>query len=329
MDRTLVHSLTDLPDVPHVVTIGSFDGVHRGHQHLIDRVTEQACALGMASLAITFDPLPAEVLRPDKAPPRLCTTAERTFQMREHGIDRIAVLSFDEAMANQSADDFLRELVEAARPAAIVVGEDFAFGHKRQGTPSFLQSRAGELGYQLEIVERINPEEDLEWSSSFVRRQLSEHGDARTAGAVLGRPFRLSGVVQNGDHRGRDLGYPTANLNLPPGLIVPADGIYAALVTISDIQWPENLPSLVYVGTRPTFESTSRVIEVFLLDFDADLYGRKITVDFLDRIRGDRAFDSADELVNQMKQDEADGRRILAEYATPAGTNPQEQKRSR
>jgi riboflavin kinase / FMN adenylyltransferase len=313
MNRLIVNSLRDLPDTPHVVTIGSFDGVHRGHQYLLEKVQEQASRFDIPSLAVTFDPLPAEVLRPDLAPPRLCSTDDRIEQMLNYGVDRVAVLSFDENLANQSAEDFLSELVTKTSPRGIVVGADFAFGHKRKGTPVFLRERAEEWGYELTVVDRINPDDDAEWSSSFARQALGS-GDVRTASRVLGRPFRIRGSVNDGDHRGRDLGYPTANLQLPDRLIVPADGIYVGMVSIADFHISGELPALVYVGTRPTFGNSQRIIEVYLLDFNADLYGKHITVDFLDHIRGDRRFDSAEDLVSQMKIDEVTGRKLLASY---------------
>jgi riboflavin kinase / FMN adenylyltransferase len=311
--QSTFHSLSELPSEQHVVTIGSFDGVHRGHAHLLNRVIQEAEQRGVPSLAITFDPLPAEVLRPDKAPARLCSTDTRTAEMLRCGIDRVVVLEFNQQMAAQSADDFLRELVQASSPVAIVVGEDFAFGHKRQGTPEFLSQQASIYGYQVNVVERINPVENVRWSSSFARSALTETGDVRTAEQVLGRPFRVNGIVQNGDHRGRELGYPTANLHPSPGLVLPSDGIYAALATLDAIEATADLPALVYIGTRPTFGESNRVIEVFLLDFNEDLYGRSLSADFVDRVRGDRAFDSAEELVSQMKVDEREGRRMLAE----------------
>jgi riboflavin kinase / FMN adenylyltransferase len=312
MGHRVAHSLLDLPEARYVVTIGSFDGLHRGHQHLLSHVVQRATSDAVRSLAVTFDPLPAEVLRPDKSPPRLSSLSDRIEQMIAQGIDHVAVLRFDEAMANQTAEKFLKDLVTVATPPAIVVGADFAFGHKRQGTPQFLAEKADDFGFELVVVDRINPESGVEWSSSFARRALTE-GDVRLARNVLGRPFRLSGVVQNGDHRGRDLGYPTANLNLPENLVVPADGIYAAFVTLEEDKCERYRPALVYIGTRPTFGSSSRVIEVYLLDFDADLYGQEVTIDFVERLRGDRGFDSPDELVRQMEMDEEHGRKVLAD----------------
>lgn len=313
MVQSIFHSLSELPNEPHVVTIGSFDGVHRGHLYLLEQVTTAARRMAVSSVAITFDPLPAEVLRPDKAPPRLCTTNERTTEMLRAGVDRVVVLPFDEEMASQSAESFLQELTETARPVAIVVGSDFAFGHQRRGTPDFLKEKASSFNYELTVVERVNPDTDVNWSSSFARSALSERGDVRTVERVLGRPFRIGGVVQNGDHRGRTLGYPTANLHPTPGLVLPADGIYAALATLDGREKGSGQPALVYIGTRPTFRDSNRVIEVFLLDFDEDLYGRHLTAELIDRVRGDQAFASTDELVSQMKIDEQIGRKVLAE----------------
>lgn len=313
MVQSIFHSLSELPNEPHVVTIGSFDGVHRGHLHLLEHVTSAASQHGVPSVAVTFNPLPAEVLRPDKAPPRLCSTDERTAEMLRAGVDRVVILAFDEHMASQSAESFLQELVDACHPKAIIVGSDFAFGHNRRGTPEFLKDQAPAHGYELTVVERINPDSSVNWSSSFARSALAERGDVRTAEQVLGRPFRVSGVVQNGDHRGRTLGYPTANLHPFPGLALPADGIYAALASLDGQERERANPALVYIGTRPTFGESNRVIEVFLLDFDDDLYGRHISVEFVDLVRGDRAFASADELVAQMKIDEQNGRKMLAE----------------
>lgn len=311
MSESLFGELSRLPREPHALTIGSFDGVHRGHKHLLGRLSQRAGELDVPSLAITFDPLPAEILRPDSAPSRLCTTEDRTREIFNAGIDRIVVLRFDQEMANQSADAFLNAVLEYSMPQLIIVGEDFAFGHKRQGTPDFLRERSREHGFDLEIVKRVNPDSQ-EWSSSAVRRALAEHGDVKAAEEILGRPFGVSGTVQNGDRRGRDLGYPTANLEVPDRLTLPADGIYAALVNSGETDASIGLPALVYVGTRPTFDGTERHVEVYLLDFSGDLYGRRLAVEFVDRIRGDQKFESADELVEQMQRDEESGRRIFA-----------------
>ncbi|TVR69055.1 MAG: bifunctional riboflavin kinase/FAD synthetase [Sphaerobacteraceae bacterium] len=321
-ESSIFRSLAELPGDRHVVTVGSFDGVHRGHQYLIQQVAEHASRLNASALGVTFDPHPAEVLRPDKAPSRVCTTSVRTQEMLTAGLDRVAVLEFDHQMANQSADDFLSELVAATHPAGIIIGEDFAFGHKRQGTPEFLRERADQYGYELTIVSRVNPDSQVEWSSSFIRRELAQNGNVRSAADALGRLFSLSGTVGDGEKRGRELGYPTANLRPPEGLIIPADGIYAALVDVNDEINQNGLPCLVYVGKRPTFDNDLRVIEVYILDFDADLYSRNITVHFIELVRPDRAFDSADELVQQMHNDEVSGRRILSEFGANVSTTP-------
>ncbi len=311
MSQPIVHDLQSLSDTRHVLTIGSFDGVHRGHQYLLSRVVNEARGRGIASLVVTFDPLPAEVLRPDKAPTRISTTEERTREILNSGIDRVALLTFDQALASRTADDFLDDIRLHARPEVIVVGNDFAFGHKRQGTPEFLQQRAHSDGFELQVIERHNPT-SVEWSSSFVRRQLIDDGNVTRAAEALGRYPGLSGRVRDGDHRGRELGYPTANLAVPDRLTVPADGIYAAMVAVHDSEPGTSRPALVYVGTRPTFGGTERIVEVFLLNFRGDLYDRTISLHFVDRIRGDRRFDTVEELVEQMKRDEAAGREIFA-----------------
>jgi riboflavin kinase / FMN adenylyltransferase len=310
MTQWLYHSIQELPQQRHVLTIGSFDGVHRGHQHLLTRVADRARQVDISSLAITFDPLPAEVLRPDKAPTRLCTTRDRTGEIHRCSIDHVVLLTFDDDVAHLTADEFLNTILEHAQPSVIVVGEDFAFGHKRQGTPEFLAYRADQDGFGLEVVERVNPV-GIELSSSAVRRALVERGDVQAAREILGRRYRLSGRVKNGNHRGRDLGYPTANLALIDRLTLPADGIYAALVAVDASTEGTSRPALVYIGTRPTFGESARIAEVFLLDFEGDLYGEKLAVDFVDRIRGDRHFDSAEQLVEQMQRDEAAGREIF------------------
>jgi riboflavin kinase / FMN adenylyltransferase len=314
MPGTTFHSLEELPAERHVVTIGSFDGVHRGHQRLLHRVTETASNLSLPSLVVTFEPLPAEVLRPDLAPPRVCTTEERIRLMTHYGIDRTAKLRFDNALSNQSAAEFLENLCRRARPAALIVGEDFAFGHKRQGNHEFLRGEAHRLGYSLHVEPRYNPIDGPEWSSSAVRRALLESGDVIAAAEILGRRFRIAGRVVNGDHRGRTLGYPTANLSLPDRQLTPADGIYAAIASLSGNPDLLETPCLVYIGSRPTFGQSQRTVEAYLLDFDGDLYDCELNLDFVDRIRGDRAFDSAAELVEQMRRDEADGRVIFQRH---------------
>jgi riboflavin kinase / FMN adenylyltransferase len=312
MQRPVVDTLAAVDGGKHVVTVGSFDGVHRGHQYLLARVVERARDHGCRSLVVTFDPLPIEVLRPDRAAPRLTTTGERVRQILRTGVDQIVVINFDRVFAARTADQFVADLVTHATPVEMIVGHDFAFGHNRTGTAEYLVEVGPTLGFSTEVIQRVSMD-GLELSSSATRTALLDSGDARHAAAILGRPFRLTGTVENGARRGRDLGYPTANLDISENLVIPADGIYAALSSLpgGDV---EN-PSLVYVGKRPTFDGDRRIVEVFLLDTDCDLYGTEVSVDFLERIRGDRRFESAEALVEQMNDDE----RVAREFFKRAG----------
>jgi riboflavin kinase / FMN adenylyltransferase len=312
MSRPVVDALDQIAPGPYVVTIGNFDGVHRGHQHVLERVVESARIRTCASLVITFDPLPIEVLRPDVAPLRLTTTEDRVQLIQSRGIDQVVVLRFDTEFASQSADAFLDQLVTHASPAEIIVGHDFAFGHKRAGTAEYLQQVGPSLGMDVTVITRIDADGE-ELSSSVVRRALIEDGDVRSAASTLGRPYRLSGIVEDGSRRGRTLGYPTANLATPERMVLPADGIYAALASLPDADKPG--PALVYIGRRPTFEGDRRVVEVYLIDMSRDLYGQRVSVDFMERIRGDRRFETPDHLIRQMNDDE----RAARVYFTEAG----------
>lgn len=306
MTAQVYSRLEDLPNRPHVVTIGNFDGVHRGHRYLLAAALERARALGAGCLTITFEPLPAEVLAPERAPERLTTTPERLALIGALGIDTILLQPFSHAFANWSADEFIERVVRAARPVAFVVGADFRFGHDRIGTPTMLREAGRRADFAVDLLGRIGGEEI---SSTNIRRLIAS-GDVRTAARLLGRPHRLTGVVQPGAQRGRELGFPTANLNIPSRLARPADGIYAALVAI-DRESPL-IGALVYVGTRPTFDEAERLVEVFLLDYAGDLYGRELAVSFLEQVRGDQVFTSVDALIQQMRLDEAKARRFLA-----------------
>ena len=315
MPTQIVHGLSAIPSGPHVVTIGNFDGVHRGHQYLLKQVVDRATD-GARSLALTFDPLPAEVLRPDRAPKRLTTTDDRLTFMAETGLDVIAVVPFTRDFAALEAREFVEQLVDAAHPVHFVVGADFRFGHDRTGSADLLRELGPEYGFAVTVVERIGGEEI---SSTRIRQLLAE-GDVKAAAELLGRWHTLTGRVESGAGRGRNLGFPTANLAIPPALAIPADGIYAAHAALE--RGGDWLPALVYIGTRPTFSEVDRVVEVFLLDFTGDLYGSEVTVRFIERIRGDMTFESPEALTEQMHADEVAARRILTEFepmSNPAG----------
>ncbi len=294
--------------VAHVITIGNFDGVHLGHQHLIDAVVTDARESGVHSAVVTFDPLPLEVLRPEVRLPRLTSTADRLDLIRSLGVDEVVPIRFTRDVAGLDPIEFVRQVVDAFHPTEIIVGADFAFGHNRSGNPEVLGQLGKEHGYSVRIIDRIG-EGDADFSSSLVRSRLAE-GDVKHAEALLGRPFFLRGTVTEGKRRGRQLGFPTANLSVLDNVIVPADGIYAAMTQTS--RGDELIPSMVYVGSNPTFAEESRAVEVNLIGFSGNLYDSVLTVLFFDRVRGDQWFDSADALIAQMHRDQAQTEQLIA-----------------
>lgn len=286
---------------PSAVTVGVFDGVHRGHVGLIEQLVDKAGGLDVGVL--TFDPHPVEVLAPDRAPLLLTTVARRVELLKEASADWVGMLDLRQ-IRMMSPDQFVVDvLVARARSQLVAVGSDFRFGHDRAGDVATL-SAAGKIhGFEVAEIELVA--EAGETISSTRIRALLAAGRVAEAAALLGRPHRVSGEVIHGEARGRVLSYPTANLELPGGLASPADGIYA--VRAGDL---EGVASL---GVRPTFGSGgTRLLEVHLFDFDADIYGTTLDVDFVERLRGEVRFDSVDDLVAQMEQDAADARRTLA-----------------
>jgi riboflavin kinase/FMN adenylyltransferase len=283
-----------------VLTIGNFDGVHRGHQYLLGEVVRTARAQQLKSVALTFEPLPLEVLRPDVSPPRLSTTSDRLQLIRDLGVDDVVPITFTPDVAALEARQFVEQVVAAFHPTQLVVGADFAFGRGRSGNVDVLRQLGEEFGYELRVLERIG-DDDQDFSSSRIRARLSA-GDVKQAVELLGRPYLLRGTVVQGQRRGRELGFPTANLALSGKLLVPENGIYAAFSRTSHDE--TLVPSMVYVGTNPTFDEHARVVEVNLIDFDRDLYGSELAVLFVDRVRGDQRFDGVDQLIAQMHQDQ-------------------------
>jgi riboflavin kinase/FMN adenylyltransferase len=283
-----------------VLTIGNFDGVHRGHQYLLGEVVRTARAQQLKSVALTFEPLPLEVLRPDVSPPRLSTTSDRLQLIRDLGVDNVVPITFTPDVAALEARQFVEQVVAAFHPTQLVVGADFAFGRGRSGNVDVLRQLGEEFGYELRVLERIG-DDDQDFSSSRIRARLSA-GDVKQAVELLGRPYLLRGTVVQGQRRGRELGFPTANLALSGKLLVPENGIYAAFSRTSHEE--TLVPSMVYVGTNPTFDEHARVVEVNLIDFDRDLYGSELAVLFVDRVRGDQRFDGVDQLIAQMHRDQ-------------------------
>jgi len=288
-----------------VIAIGNFDGVHRGHQALIARCIALARERGRPAGALVFEPHPREFFVPQEPNFRLTPLPEKLRLFDLAGLDFVRVLTFDAALAATRADAFIQDiLVDELAISGAVVGYDFFFGNKRAGTPQTLAEAGARLGFSVDIVAPVAELGEV-FSSTSVRLKLAE-GDVTGAAHALGRWWRVSGKVVGGAKRGTGMGYPTANVPMPKGTAL-AHGIFAVRVLL-DGGWHDGA---AYLGTRPTFDDGMPVLEVFLFDFDGDLYGKEIAVEFIAFIRGDRKFASMEELVAQMDKDVASARAIL------------------
>jgi len=295
------------PNRPTCLTIGAFDGVHRGHQQVIKQLVRTAWERDHRAAVLTFFPLPKQVVRPPQPHFYLTTADERARLLHQLGVDLVITHPFDEQVRTIRAADFVDTLLARLDVREIWVGPDFALGYRREGNVPFLQAMGAERGFEVRTVDFFTVDE-MVVSSSMVRRTISE-GQVEDANRLLGRPFRLPGRVVHGDGRGRQIGFPTANLEIWEQHAVPAHGVYAAEARLGD----GCVPAAVNIGTRPTFTSGQGVtIEAHLLDFQGDLYGQQIALDFIGRIRAEKKFDGLDQLLIQLKQDVAETRRLLA-----------------
>jgi riboflavin kinase / FMN adenylyltransferase len=302
----VVHDLGDIDPAPSAVTIGNFDGVHRGHQVLLRRAVEAAEDRGVRSVAVTFHPHPAAVLRPGTEPPALQTLDDRLADLLAAGIDLVLVLRFTDRLSSLGPHVFLQEvLVERLRAVSVVVGSNFRFGHKASGNVVTLNDAGAAYGFRTEAVPLLDLH-GVPLSSTNIREHL-ESGEVDWANAAMGRPFSLVGEVVAGEGRGRTIGIPTANLAVPEGVLVPANGVYAGHAEVDGVRYP----SVTNVGHRPTFRGRGRTVEVHLLDADVELYGRQLRVTFEHRLRDERRFADADELVGQIRADILEARRLL------------------
>ncbi|WP_422758387.1 bifunctional riboflavin kinase/FAD synthetase [Paenarthrobacter sp. C1] len=325
----MVHIWNDPTEVPKdfgptVVTIGNFDGVHRGHQHVLSQLTDTSKRYSIPSVAVTFDPHPAQVHRPDAAPELIMGLQDKLEALGDTGVDAVLVMKYTLDLAAMSPIEFVRDvLIDGLHAAHVVVGHDLRFGAGNVGDVVTMQELGEQLGFGVQVVNEYGAggfplhhdgDADRRCSSTWVREALSE-GDVVTAAAVLGRPHRMRGEVVHGAARGRDLGFPTANLSPDSTGYIPADGIYAGwLIDQSGTRWP----AAISVGSNPTFDGVSRQVEAHVIDRpeenveDFDLYGQTVAVEFTRRLRGMVAYRGPEALVEQMCLDVAQARELLA-----------------
>jgi riboflavin kinase/FMN adenylyltransferase len=288
------------------VTIGVFDGVHRGHQATIGHAVKRAKDLGVQSVVVTFDPHPAEVVRPGSHPAVLTEPAYRAELIEALGADVLCVIPFTPEFSRLSAEAFVHDvLVEHLHAALVVVGENFRFGHRAAGDVALLERLGRTFGFGVEAAPLISDDGTV-FSSTYIRSCV-DAGDIAAAAAALGRPHRLEGVVVRGDRRGREIGFPTANLMCGRYAAVPGDGVYAAWL----IRGGDRLPAAVSIGTNPTFAGRERRVEAYVLDFDGDLYGDRVALDLVAHLREMRSYDAVEPLVAQIRDDVAQTRSLL------------------
>jgi riboflavin kinase/FMN adenylyltransferase len=296
-----------------VVTVGTFDGVHRGHREVLDEIVRRAAFTAARSVLVTFHPHPLRIVRPEDAPPLLTTLVEKKLLLAESGLDYAVFLPFTRELQQYPARRFVEEiLIGRLGMSELVIGYDHGFGRGREGDVDTLRSFGAELGFDVDVVGPVGDGDDAV-SSTKIRRAL-QAGDVVDAATGLGRPYSLEGIVVRGSRRGRELGFPTANIDVgDPDKLLPREGIYAVHAWIDG----RPVPALLHLGPRPTFPGDSATVEVHLLDWSGDLYGRRLRVDLCARIRDILPFESAEALVAAMRRDEEAGRALLIGRSGP------------
>ncbi|MFQ5855905.1 MAG: riboflavin biosynthesis protein RibF [Anaerolineae bacterium] len=309
----VVHKLTALkPDVDTFLAIGKFDGVHLGHHHLLDPMIKAAQAEGAQSAVITLHPNPLEVLGPDRRVEYLTTLEERVQRLGDLGLDIVIIMRFDATVAQTPARRFMETITAHIRVRRLWAGPGFALGRGREGDVDFLRALGAELDYSVQVVDPMHVGGEVVSGTRI--RSLLRDGRIGQASVLMGRLPTLRGEVVAGTSRGHQLGYPTANLRTPEKLLVPANGIYAVRVQLES----ERLDGVASIGVRPTFEDAGdRTVEVHIFDFERDIYGRQLTLEFVGRLRNERRFDHIDALIAQIDQDAANARAILAPQPIP------------
>ncbi|MDA1257131.1 MAG: bifunctional riboflavin kinase/FMN adenylyltransferase [Chloroflexi bacterium] len=317
------------PGGPTVVTVGTFDGVHLGHARLLDATVELARETSATSVAITFKHPPRVLLNPEFPAPHLCPLADRRSLILARGIDHVIEVEFDESVRNIDADEFARVLMVELDMKGIVLGPGATVGRNRGGDESRMNALSEQMGFTLRVVPPAIVNGNVVRSTAI--RAILSAGDVTSAAEMLGRTFSISGIVTEGDRRGRKLGFPTANITPDPKGALPADGIYATFVTLGtpdprgasggqNREGEDRHMAATNVGIRPTFDGGPRLIEAYLLDFEGDLYGRRITVEFVERLREEVRFETVEALIDQMNIDVTDTRRILDAAGNKSGT---------
>lgn len=306
-------AFSKLPKDRYTITIGTFDGVHRGHQKLIEHLKETARTRGTKSLVITFFPHPAEVLRGKDTIQLLTTNHERTFSLKSQGVDRVVTMPFTLALSKLTAIEFLSALAKSFKLDSFVVGYDFTLGHNREGDFARIEEIGRELGFTT--IDGTALEVGGKPVSSTTIRQLIQSGDVSSAGDLLGRYYALSGPVVSGDGRGSKLGFPTANISYPPQKVIPQLGVYATWVTIGK----HVLPAVTNIGLRPTFDDQipHPRLEAFILEDIGDIYGKELAVHFVSHLRQEQKFASVDALIAQIDQDKLKAMEVLRHAQKP------------
>jgi riboflavin kinase/FMN adenylyltransferase len=288
------------------VALGTFDGVHLGHQKIINRVVTAAKSTAGTSVVFTFDPHPRTVLKPHQPLPLITTYEEKCLIIAALGVDLLYTVPFHDSFSRISPEQFIKEvLVDLIRPELVVVGPNYTFGSQGQGSPELLTRLGNLYGFQVEVMESVFIDDKM--ISSTMIRKLINAGEVETAAKLLARNYSITGKVVHGDGRGRTLGFPTANLDFPSNSVIPADGVYAVRIRIDD----ELYQGVANIGTNPTFRVDNRRLEVHIFNYTADLYGKDIAVLFQKQLRPERTFAGKDQLIDQIHQDVIQARNIL------------------
>ena len=298
--------LADLsPEKDMLLTIGVFDGVHLGHQYLISQLTEHTRRQNLLSGVVTFRQHPREVLSPQTKLPYLTSLAEKVSLLKNEGVDAVITLSFTRELTRLSARQFVSLLKKYLRMRGLIIGPDFALGRNREGNADTLRKLGQDMSFRVTVIPPVRVNDEMV-SSTAIRDALAD-GDMKKVASLIGRSFSLQGRVTTGAGRGSELGFPTTNLDIDPKQALPAEGVYATWAHIDDKAYQ----SMTNIGRRPTFGGNGRTVETYILNYQGNLYGRELKIDIVERLRGEKRFDTVEELKKQIAEDVKQGRAIL------------------